>query len=336
MVMSREHQQMPIPLRPQFSRTIQSTIAAVSGQIRLFFYTPPDYGQTGNTKRFSCIINAHGGGFCVGETKCLYALFDAWTLIILRYQLGSATEDARWATAVVQHTDSLVCSVEYRLAPKHPFPTGVEDCADAILYIWDHADELGIDKEKIGISGFSAGGNITFSATMRVRDVLLRRGAEASVVPALPKNGYRIIKIIVAWYPSTDYTNTRVDRSRTNPRQDKEMPPFLYRLFDASYLYPLQNIKLNSPYLSPGVASDELLEFLPDDIAIFTAGWDGLMAEGERFRTRLEGIGKNVSGRVVKDVRHGWDHFSQNRVLAMDAYEVACLDINRVFNGVHS
>ncbi|KAG8883742.1 hypothetical protein FRB98_002840 [Tulasnella sp. 332] len=255
-------------MSPRFSRKIPTTLAT-PGRIRLVFYTPADYGKSGNNKRYPVIINFHGGGFTI---------------------------------------DAIVCSVDYRLAPEHPFPTGVEDGADAILYIWDHADELGIDKEKIGVSGFSAGGNIAFSATMRLQGALLRRrGARAPTGDAVAadEDEHRIVKIIVAWYPTTDYTNTREARSLTNPRQDMELSLSIYKMLDTSYLYPLAAIKLDSPFLSPGVASAELIRLLPDDIAIFTAGWDGLMAEGERFRKRLTSLGKNVNGRIVKEMRHG-------------------------------
>ena len=140
----------PRPHKPSFTRQIPTTLSPNAGVVTLFFYTPKDYKSqkrlNKQEKRYPVVLNFHGGGFT----------------------LGSATDDARWATSVVEHTGAVVASVDYRLAPEFPFPTAVEDGVDAVLYIIRHAEELFLDASRIAISGFSAGGNLTFTVPMRL------------------------------------------------------------------------------------------------------------------------------------------------------------------------
>jgi len=255
--------------------------------------------------------------------------------------MGNATDDARWATAVVQQANTILCSVDYRRAPEHPFPIAVEDGADAVMWIWDHAEELGIDGDKIGVSGFSAGGNMAITVPLRLQDALLRRrGAEPPQVSSdatvvLPHE-HRVVKIVVAFYPPTDYTQSREERRKSMVRPDRGLPQFFTKMFDAAYLYPPKDVMLDSPYLSPGVASDDLLKFLPEDFLIYTCEYDELRAEGERFRDRLKALGKGVKHRTVIGAMHGWDK-SPNPItpdkIAAEVYKEACTEVKRVFHG---
>jgi acetyl esterase/lipase len=99
----------------------------------------------------------------------------------------------------------------------------------------------------------------------------------------------------------------------------------LFKLFDESYLYPMPD--LSSPLLSPGLAPDELLKTaLPDQLVIISCGGDQLLAETERFRKRLVGLGKKVDGCVVDGVGHGWDKkstFSRGDVQRDESYRLA-------------
>lgn len=184
----------PRPPRPAFTHNIKSTLSGKPGEIGLLFYTPMDYatqkklwsgkplqsevennppdeeggagGKSGNrastgylgrvrkasTGRkwgtYPVVINFHGGGFT----------------------LGAPTDDARWCGTVVDECNAIVVSVDYRKAPEFPFPTAVEDGVDAVIWIHKHAEELGIDREKIALSGFSSGGNMAFTVPLRLYD----------------------------------------------------------------------------------------------------------------------------------------------------------------------
>ncbi|KAG8993505.1 hypothetical protein FRB94_013256 [Tulasnella sp. JGI-2019a] len=312
----------PRPLSPRFVIKIPSTLATLPGRIKLVLYAPSDYRKLNNDKRYPVLINFHGGGFT----------------------LGSPTDDARWAVAVVKGADTVVCSVGYRRAPEHPFPTAIEDGVDAILYLLDHAEELKIDKDRIGISGFSSGGNMCFSVPLRLEDALLRRrGAEGSGEPAsnaLLERERQVIKVIVAWYPKTDYTRPREEGMlAVNIPSSKVLSMLIPKLSDAACLYPSSSIKLDSPFLSPGVASGELLRLLPKDVVLYSCELDGLWAEGERFRDRLKWLGKDVVGETVMGARHAYDRLPYVRTLWREyplmklKHRDACQELNRVFHG---
>ncbi|THW96114.1 alpha/beta-hydrolase [Aureobasidium pullulans] len=142
----------PHPPKPSFKRSIKATVSSKPGSFDLHFYVPKDYEKHRrmdfSEKRYPCVINFHGGGFT----------------------LGSPSDDARWCGTVVDECAAVVVSVDYRLAPENPFPTAVEDGVDAVLYMANNADELGIDENKIALSGFSSGANMAFTVPLRLYD----------------------------------------------------------------------------------------------------------------------------------------------------------------------
>lgn len=91
--------------------------------------------------------------------------------------MGTAHDDARWANTVVNEVGAVVVSVDYRLAPEFPFPTAVEDGADAVLYLAEHAPELMLDPDRFAISGFSSGGNMSFTVPLCLQGELFDRNA---------------------------------------------------------------------------------------------------------------------------------------------------------------
>jgi acetyl esterase len=94
------------------------------------------------------VVNFHGGGWVQGNP-----------------------EQSAWlASSVAARNRVVVISPTYRLAPEHPFPAGLDDCRDALAWVVEHADELGIDPERIAVMGDSAGGNLAAVVAMLSRD----------------------------------------------------------------------------------------------------------------------------------------------------------------------
>jgi acetyl esterase/lipase len=215
---------------------------------------------------------------------------------------------------------------------------------EAIIYLSERAEELGLDINNFAISGFSAGGNMAFSVPLRLHAEILasQKGRDAdanSVYSGREVEGEVLagtLKAIVAWYPSVDFTRPRPEREAIPARPDLMMPKFFTDLFDASYLQP-PTLDYSSPYLSPGVAPAELLRELPDTIMIYPCEFDGLKIEAAAFRKRLEEeIGKTVRWREVEGVPHGWDK-SPNPFRApvnVDEYYKDACDALRVAYGM--
>ncbi|HPR97120.1 MAG TPA: alpha/beta hydrolase [Thermotogota bacterium] len=87
------------------------------------------------------------------------------------YVVGSAKSELENAKRLADLTSLPVFSVEYRLAPEHPYPAGLEDCYDALVYLSENAEALGIDKDKIAIYGGSAGGGMCACLSLYARDM---------------------------------------------------------------------------------------------------------------------------------------------------------------------
>jgi acetyl esterase len=106
-------------------------------------YRPRERGAT-----VPALLYIHGGGFTVGN---------------LESEHGIAGEFSR-ALGIV------VVSVDYRLAPEHPYPAGLDDCYAALSWMHAHAVELDIDPARIGICGQSAGGGLAAGLALLARD----------------------------------------------------------------------------------------------------------------------------------------------------------------------
>jgi len=143
------------------------------------------------------------------------------------------------------------------------------------------------------------------------------------------------IAAIIAWYPSTDYTLSRDQRRDTNLRPDQELSAVFTELFDSSYLQP-PTMDLANPYLSPSQAPGSMLSKLPNDIVLFTCEWDMLREEGQKFKDKLEAVGKRVYHRMVLGVPHGWDKAPNPLKVTpgvAEHYKDACRELRRVFGG---
>lgn len=111
--------------------------------IELLIFTPK-----GIRTPAPCFLNIHGGGF----------VFEG---------VGS---HFRHALTYAKEAACVVVYVRYRLAPKYPFPYPPEDCYAALCWVQDHAREIGVDPNRIGVGGDSAGGTLSMLACRMAQD----------------------------------------------------------------------------------------------------------------------------------------------------------------------
>ncbi|NLN87766.1 MAG: alpha/beta hydrolase [Syntrophomonadaceae bacterium] len=227
------------------------------------------------------LIFFHGGGWVIGD-------IGTYTITCLN---------------MAEMTGRAVYSVDYRLAPEHPFPAGLEDCYLAAAAMFDHPDWLDVDDtSEITLIGDSAGGNLAAVVSQMFRD----RGRE---VPARQ----------VLLYPSTHW-----DRSEDSPfasirAYGREYGLTAENIEDYMTLYEPNLEKRKDPYISPLMASD--LSGQPETLVI-TAEFDPLRDEGEAYGEALRQAGNRVRVHRIPDAAHGFIAYPKFARPVVEAYEV--------------
>ncbi|HLU91334.1 MAG TPA: alpha/beta hydrolase [Pedomonas sp.] len=118
------------------------TIPGPGGDLKIRIYTPEGVGP------FPLIVYFHGGGWVVGD-------LDTQDMIARTFAAGS---------------EAVVVSVDYRLAPEHPFPAAVEDAWAATQWVRENAADLQGQPERMAVAGDSAGGFLAAVVTLLARD----------------------------------------------------------------------------------------------------------------------------------------------------------------------
>jgi acetyl esterase/lipase len=111
--------------------------------VRLRVYTPND-----QPNKLPALYWIHGGGYVMGDVE----------------------QDDRLMMQLVKRIGCVAVSVDYRLAPEHPFPAPVEDCYAGLKWLFRHADELGVEPTRIAIGGASGGGGLAAGLALLTRD----------------------------------------------------------------------------------------------------------------------------------------------------------------------
>lgn len=141
--MREESKRLAGPLRPA-PAVVKRMIPGPKGAPEVALYIA---GATAGASK-PAVLHIHGGG----------------------YILGSAFESQPSIQELAANHDCVAISVEYRLAPETPFPGSLEDNYAALLWMYTHAAELGIDRSRIAIKGESAGGGHAAALAIAARD----------------------------------------------------------------------------------------------------------------------------------------------------------------------
>ena len=228
-------------------------IQGATGPMRVRHYVPNEPGKR------PLLVFFHGGGFLYGD-------------------LDTHDQPCRY---LAKYAGVQVLSVEYRLAPEHPFPAAVEDSYAGYLWALEHAEALGADPRRILVGGDSAGGNL------------------AAVVTQLAKqNQKQLPSLQLLIYPAVD---------RVNPYRSLE-------LFSEGFFLSRKDIDFTfANYASGAHPRDPRLGpiFAPDlgglsPAFVVTAGFDPLRDEGEAYESALRRAGNITRLHRVPDLIHGF------------------------------
>jgi len=196
----------------------------------------------------------------------------------------------------------VVFNVNYRLAPRHPYPAPLEDAAAAILWIMDRAAEYGADPDRLVLAGESAGANLvtalTYAATHR-RDEPIAR----AVYDREPS-----VRAVLAIYGLHDMFDP--ERLWRDPRKAKRMPAWIKR----EILWAARSYVRGDPTSAPLASPLRLLLEPPDDAArelppfFLTAGTaDPLLDDSRRLEHALRQRGVDCELHVYPGEIHGFN-----------------------------
>jgi acetyl esterase/lipase len=101
------------------------------------------------------------------------------------YVFGSPQLEAFGTGRLVRDLDVVTVSPDYRLAPEHPFPAALDDCMTTLEWMRTHADEFGIDPDRIAVMGMSAGGGLAAAVAQRSHDEGIPLRAQVLVYPTI-------------------------------------------------------------------------------------------------------------------------------------------------------
>lgn len=231
---------------------VDRTIPGPGGDLPVRIYTPV-LATEGAPQ--ACLVWYHGGGWVIGDLDT--------TDGVCRALCGRAA--------------ATVISVDYRLAPEHPYPAALDDAEAAFDWVRDHAEDLYLAPDRIAVGGDSAGGNL-------------------AALVAQSRRGQVAFQLLI--YPATDLTNS-------HPSHEENAEGYLLTRdhmvwFTQHYLGDQDR---TDPRVSPLHAGD-LSGVAP--AFVLTAEFDPLRDEGEAYAARLEDAGVEVAARRYDGMIHAF------------------------------
>jgi acetyl esterase len=232
-------------------RIADRMIQGAAGPIRARTYAPSEPASEApsqtDLRAAPGLVWFHGGGFVLGSIESHDGL----------------------CRALAAQAGVVVASINYRLAPEHRFPAGVEDAIAATQWVLDRSEEIGIDPHALAVGGDSAGGNLAAVVAQSLRGASPPLAFQLLVYPAtdatcrepshhLFREGYVLTERDIAWF---------LDQYLPDPRLATD------------------------PRVSPLFAED--LTGLPPALVV-TAGFDPLRDEGRRYADRMRQSGVEV------------------------------------------
>jgi acetyl esterase/lipase len=228
--------------------------------------------------------------------------------------MGNIEQDDLILQSLVEEINCVIVSVEYRLAPEHPYPAPVEDCYAALKWTADHAAELRIDPARIAVGGSSSGGSLAASVALLARD----RGQVAVAFQLLI-------------YPMID------DRDKTPSSETFADAPIWSRQDNQqawrAYLGNEAGGANVSPYAAPSRVTD--LAGLPP--AYVTAGSQEIfLDEDVEYALRLARTGIPVELHVYPRAYHEWFRLAPTAAVSQQFFADLSQALKRVLHPAFS
>jgi acetyl esterase len=276
---ARLNRDVPLEMGPDVARVENLTVSHAGGVVPVRVYTPAGTGP------FPVLVWYHGGGWVIGS-------------------LESADGTCR---RIAAGAGCAVVSVDYRLAPEWKFPTAVEDCFAATIWVAANASRINIDATRLAVGGDSAGGNLATVVAMLSRE----------------RGGPRIVFQLLI-YPVTDWnfdTTSYRERSAGTRLTVNHM-----RWYRDHYLR--SDADAVNPYAAPLHAKN--LKELPPALVI-TAEYDPLCDEGEAYAARLQEAGVPTVCKRYNGVPHLFYMVPSRIDEARTAIAQSCEALKRAF-----
>jgi acetyl esterase len=261
------------------------TVPGGEGQRPARLYRPA--GATDQT--LPVLVFFHGGGFVIGDLD---------------------THDNQ-ARRLCRDLRALVISVDYRLAPEHPFPAPLDDCFAATRWVAEHAAELGGDPARVAVGGDSAGGNLATTVALRCRD-------EGGPTPAAQLLIYPVADL------STPDRASRLENAEGYLLTRDDM-----MWFESCYVPDGQ---ATEPLASPLLAD---LDGLPPAVVV-TAEYDPLRDEGDAYAEALRDAGVPVVHERFDGLIHGFFGMGPLSAACEQAASRTCSALTEIWSPVRS
>ena len=248
-----------LPRRPvhQELRVEDRVVDGPSGPVPIRLYWPPESDATSPP----VVMFFHGGGWVVGD-------LDTYDGDARRHAVGAG---------------ALVVSVDYRLAPEHPYPAAVDDVWAATQWVAAHGEELGADPSRLAVAGDSAGGNLAAVVAQLARDT------------AGPPITFQLL-----WYPATTW-----DTSLPSFTENADAPILAVDAVAQFSRWYAKGVELsNAPSTLVPARATDLTALPPAYIAV--AGHDPLRDDGVRYGELLAAAGVPVEVHNAETLVHGY------------------------------
>jgi acetyl esterase len=265
---------------PDVGAVTERSVEGPGGDLRLRIYRPAGQGP------FPLLAFFHGSGFVL----CSLDTHDG----MCRHLCAGA--------------GCVVVSVDYRLAPEHKYPAGLDDCVFATRWIAEHAAELEGDADRLAVAGDSAGGNLAAAAALCIRDLA----------------GPRLIGQLLI-YPVTDYHTPGTPSYDENADGYGLTRDTMVWFWDHYLTDPSEAA---NPYVSPLRAHD--LANLPPALVV-TAEYDPLRDEGEYYAEKLRAAGTPTITSRWDGMNHGFFFWVGRVDKAGEAMAESCRWLRRIF-----